>query len=247
MKEFLLYSKRCWIDMQLSEATIHVIDDKIHSILNGKHPKGSIPFLDYRDLVIMPGIIDAHVHINEPGRTHWEGFDSATKAAALGGITSLIEMPLNSDPVTTNVKAFELKKKATKNKLHVNCGFYGGVIPKNNEDIEPLINAGVFGIKGFLTHSGIDEFSNVSKTDLEKIAPILAKYDLPLLLHCELGENKNIPQAINNPKSYRAYLASRPTEWELNALKLTLDLQEKYNIKTHVVHLAAANWFRINK
>ena len=234
--------------MQLSEATIHIKNDKIHSILSGKHLIKNIPFNDFCEFIIMPGIIDAHVHINEPGRTHWEGFDSATKAAALGGVTSLIEMPLNSDPVTTNVEALELKKKATKNKLHINCGFYGGVIPENEKDIEPLIKAGVFGIKGFLTHSGIDEFPNVSKTDLEKIAPILAKYDLPLLLHCELGENKNIPQAINNPKSYRAYLASRPTEWELNALKLTLDLQEKYKIKTHVVHLATANGLEsINK
>ncbi len=248
MNEFLLYSKRCWIDTQLIEATIHVKNGIIHSISPSKYSIEGLPFQDFGDLLLMPGIIDAHVHINEPGRTHWEGFDSATKAAALGGITTLIEMPLNADPVTTNVEAFELKKKATKNKLHVNCGFYGGVIPNNEKDIEPLIKAGVFGIKGFLTHSGIDEFPNVSNADLEKIAPILAKYDLPLLLHCELGENKNIPQVINNPKSYRAYLASRPTEWELNALKLTLDLQEKYNIKTHVVHLSNANGLEsINK
>lgn len=240
MNEFLIYSKRCWVDKQFIEATLHIGNGKIIEIYPKKYSIKDIEFLDYSDSIVMPGIIDAHVHINEPGRTHWEGFDSATKAAALGGVTTLIEMPLNANPVTTNIKSFELKKQATKNKLHVNCGFYGGVIPNNENDIEPLIKAGVFGIKGFLTHSGIDEFPNITKDDLEKIAPILAKFDLPLLLHCEFGEKKNIPQIHNKPKSYRAYLASRPTEWELNALKITQDIQEKYNIKIHIVHLSAA-------
>ncbi len=240
MNNFLIYSKRCWINAQFSEATLHISNGKIKEIYFKKYTDATLHFLDAENLIVMPGIIDAHVHINEPGRTHWEGFDSATKAAALGGVTTLIEMPLNANPVTTNVAAFELKKQATKDKLHVNCGFYGGVIPSNKNDIEPLINAGVFGIKGFLTHSGIDEFPNVTKDDLEKIAPILAKKDVPLLLHCEVGEIKNIPQIQNKPKSYRAYLASRPTEWELNALKITLDIQKKYSIKTHIVHLSAS-------
>jgi allantoinase len=240
MKEFLLYSKRCWIDGLLTEATLHIGNGKINSIYHTKYRVDGIDFFDFQNAIVMPGIIDAHVHINEPGRTHWEGFDSATKAAAIGGVTTLIEMPLNANPVTTNVSAFELKKQAAKNKLHVHCGFYGGVVPGNEKDIEPLINAGVFGIKGFLTHSGIDEFSNVTKDDLEKIAPILAKKNVPLLLHCEVEEKKNIPQIQNKPKSYRAYLASRPTEWELNALKITLDIQEKYSIKTHIVHLSSA-------
>jgi len=238
MIDFLIYSKRCWIDHQFSEATLHICNGKIATIYPGKYYIDNLEFLNYLNLIVMPGIIDAHVHINEPGRTDWEGFDTATKAAALGGVTTLIEMPLNADPVTTNVEAFEIKKQAAKGKLHVNCGFYGGVIPGNEKDIEPLIKAGVFGIKGFLTHSGIDEFPNVTKDDLEKIAPILAKNDVPLLLHCEFGEEKNIPQV--KPKSYRAYLASRPTEWELNALKITQDIQEKYSIKTHIVHLSSA-------
>ena len=238
MNDFLIYSKRCWIDRQFIEATLHISKGKITAIYPKKYHDDAIEFLNCNNSIIMPGIIDAHVHINEPGRTHWEGFNSATKAAALGGATTLIEMPLNANPVTTNIKAFEQKKQASKNKLHVNCGFYGGAIPGNEKDIEPLIKAGIFGIKGFLTHSGIDEFPNVTKGDLEKIAPILAKYDVPLLLHCEFGEEKNIPQV--EPKSYRAYLASRPTEWELNALRITQDIQEKYSIKTHIVHLSAA-------
>jgi allantoinase len=142
--------------------------------------------------------------------------------------------------VTTNVKAFDIKKQATKNKLHVNCGFYGGVIPGNTNDIEPLLKAGVFGIKGFLTHSGIDEFPNISKSDLEKIGPTLAKYEAPLLLHCEFGESEKI-----NPKSYKDYVSSRPEEWELNAIKIALEIQEKYNTKVHIVHLATAKGLKL--
>ena len=186
----------------------------------------------------MPGIIDAHVHINEPGRETWEGFDTATKAAAIGGVTTLIEMPLNASPVTTNIDAFNLKQEASKDKLHVNCGFYGGVIPSNQNDLEGLIKAGVFGIKGFLTHSGIDEFPNVSKADLEAIAPILKEYNIPLLLHCELTDD-NVPE-VTNPKSYQAYLESRPQHWETNAIDLALDIQKQFDIKVHIVHLSAS-------
>ena len=238
MSEFLIYSKRCFIDHQFIEATLHIKNEKIHQIFDGSHPIENIPFLDYDNLIVMPGIIDAHVHINEPGRTNWEGFDTATKAAAIGGITTLIEMPLNASPVTTTEDAFKLKQKASANKLHVNCGFYGGVIPTNTNDIENLINEGVFGIKGFLTHSGIDEFPNVSQQHLEIIAPILKKYNIPLLLHCELSDN-DVPK-VNNPKSYQEYLHSRPQHWETNAIDLALDIQKKFDIKVHIVHLSAS-------
>ncbi len=184
MEEFLIYSNRCFVKKQLIGATLHIKGKNIFKIYDGKKKLHGIPFLDYENRIVMPGIIDAHVHINEPGREDWEGFDTATRAAAIGGITTLIEMPLNASPVTTTVDAFVLKQNASKDKLHVNCGFYGGTIPTNVDDIEALLKAGVFGIKGFLTHSGIDEFPNVSKSDLEKIAPVLKKYDIPLLLHC---------------------------------------------------------------
>ena len=170
MTEFLIHSRRCFIDDQFIEATLHIKNQKINDVYNGVHQVTELKFLDVENSIIMPGVIDAHVHINEPGRTHWEGFETATKAAAFGGVTTLIEMPLNANPVTTNVEAFKIKKEASENKLHVNCGFYGGVIPGNKNDIEGLIKAGVFGIKGFLTHSGIDEFPNITKEELEAIA-----------------------------------------------------------------------------
>ncbi|OUS03537.1 allantoinase [Flavobacteriales bacterium 33_180_T64] len=238
MTEFLIHSKRCFINEEFFEATLHIRNDKILTTYRGLKTRESLPLLDYGNLIVMSGIIDVHVHINEPGREDWEGFDTATKAAAIGGVTTLIEMPLNANPVTTDIKAFQLKQEASKNKLHVNCGFYGGIIPTNKNDIEDLINEGVFGIKGFLTHSGIDEFPNVSKTDLEAIAPILKKHNIPLLLHCELSDD-NVPE-VTNPKSYQDYLQSRPHHWETNAIDLALDIQKRYDIKVHIVHLSAS-------
>ncbi|MEZ4792590.1 MAG: allantoinase AllB [Gelidibacter sp.] len=238
MTEFLIHSKRCFIDKDFSEATLHIKTEKIHEIYKDSYKIEGLPFFDYGNLIVMPGLIDAHVHINEPGRTDWEGFETATKAAATGGVTTLIEMPLNASPVTTTVETFIVKQKAAKNKLHINCGFYGGIIPTNTEDIEDLIKAGVFGIKGFLTHSGIDEFPNVSKEHLEAIAPILKKHDSPLLLHCELTDAK-VP-TVKNPKSYQEYLHSRPQHWETSAIDLALEIQKKFDIKVHIVHLSAS-------
>jgi allantoinase len=244
MTEFLIHSDRCFIGDQFIEATLHIKAGKILKIYNGSNPLANIPYLDYINLIVMPGIIDAHVHINEPGRERWEGFDTATKAAAIGGVTTLIEMPLNASPVTTTVEAFKIKQEATKHKLHVNCGFYGGIIPTTNtNDIEGLLKAGVFGIKGFLTHSGIDEFPNVLKSHLEAIAPILKTHDAPLLLHCEISDD-NVPDVID-PKDYQEYLYSRPQRWETNAIGLALDIQKRYDIRVHVVHLSASEGIRI--
>ncbi len=245
MTNFLIYSKRCFINNELIEATLHIKDKKIHSIFKGYNRLKTYPFFNYQNLIIMPGIIDAHVHINEPGRDYWEGFHTATKAAACGGVTTLIDMPLNANPVTTTVEAFKIKQKATRDKLHVNCGFYGGVVPSNSKDIEGLLNEGVFGIKGFLSHSGIEEFPNVSKAHLETIAPILKKHDIPLLLHCEL-EDKDVPTVIN-PKSYQEYLDSRPQHWETSAIELALQIQQRFDIKVHIVHLSASEGIDIIK
>lgn len=245
MTEFLIYSKQSFIEGVFIESTLHIKDGIILNIYDGCKKLNNLPFFDYADLTVIPGIIDAHVHINEPGREDWEGFYTATKAAAMGGVTTLIEMPLNASPVTTTIKAFELKQKASTNKLHVNCGFYGGTIPSNINDIEPLIRAGVFGIKGFLTHSGIDEFPNINQNDLETIAPILKKYDVPLLLHCELSDD-SVPE-VKNPKCYNEYLNSRPQHWETNAIELAILIQKKFDIKVHIVHLSASQGIELIK
>ena len=192
--------------------------------------------------LVMAGVIDPHVHINEPGRTDWEGFDTATKSAAAGGITMLVDMPLNSSPVTTSAKNLKLKLDATKNKLHVNCGFWGGVIPGNNNDLEELLESGVLGLKAFLTHSGIDEFPNSNREDLRKALMILKKYDKPLLVHCELDEMHDGIMALDkNPRSYQAYLKSRPKSWEDKAIALMIDLCRETEGRVHIVHLSSAD------
>ena len=185
----------------IKRAAVLISNGKIADVVDDM-PEGELPVTDVGDNILMPGIVDPHVHINEPGRTDWEGFDTATKAAIAGGITSLVEMPLNASPVTTTVKAFEQKIKAAEGNLHTNCGFWGGIIPGNEKEIEPLIKKGVLGFKAFLTHSGIDEFPNVTKEDLRKAMPIIAKYDLPLLVHCEL--DATLPVPINSGRDRKS-------------------------------------------
>jgi allantoinase len=231
-----IYSHRCWLDGKLQPATVCIENNLITEI--HQHKTGDAE--DVGDLILMPGVIDAHVHINEPGRTDWEGFDTATQAAAAGGITMIVDMPLNASPVTTTVQAFDEKLAASKNKLHVNVGFYGGLIPGNKDDLEALMQAGVLGIKCFLTHSGIDEFPNVGEKEIDAAMPIIAKYGLPLLAHCEIFSKEVDNKFSDFPNSYRYYLESRPKQWENDAVDLMIKLCRKHNCKTHIVHVSSA-------
>ena len=194
-----------------------------------------------KDLYVMPGLIDPHVHINEPGRTQWEGFETATTAAAASGITLLVDMPLNSSPVTTNVTNFNLKHDAAKDKLNVNVGFWEGVIPGNGNELDDLLKAGVLGLKAFLTHSGIDDFPNTERADLKNALQILKKYNRPLLVHCELTEDHSgIAEHKNNPNDYMSYLRSRPKEWENKAIAMMIELCRETGAHVHIVHLSSA-------
>jgi len=227
----------------IQPAVVLINNGKIIDVLN-EFESQDVTIIDIGNNVLMPGIVDPHVHINEPGRTHWEGFDTATKSALAGGITTLVDMPLNSSPVTTTTKAFDEKLDAAKVKLHVNCGFWGGVIPGNEKEIEPLIEKGVLGFKAFLVHSGIDEFPNVTEADLRKAMPIIAKDDMPLLVHCELITNSKPSSRLLsglNSKLYSNYLSSRPKSWENNAIALMIRLCEEFNCRTHIVHLSSAD------
>ena len=247
-----MHSTRVVTPTGVIEATLILADGKIQDVLPGRVEREGIPFESVGDKLIMPGVIDAHVHINEPGRTEWEGFETATKAAAAGGITTLIEMPLNASPVTTTVDALKLKHEAAKGKLHVNVGFYGGVIPSNIADLDSLLSAGVFGIKAFLTHSGIDEFPNVTEADLRKALPILKKHDAKLLVHCELVDGSSLlfdglptttpnnQQPTTNNRTYAGYLASRPCHWETDAIALMIRLSEEFDVHVHIVHVSSA-------
>jgi allantoinase len=239
MFDAAIISNRAITPDGIKKAVVLIKDGRIADILN-ELPGGSFSITDVGDAVLMPGIVDPHVHINEPGRTDWEGFDTATRAAIAGGITALVEMPLNASPVTTTAKAFDEKIKATKGKLHTNCGFWGGVIPGNEKEIEPLIKRGVLGFKAFLTHSGIDEFPNVTEDDLRKVIPVIAKHGLPLLVHCELSEQVGSRES-GVGRSYSKYVSSRPKKWEDDAIALMIRLCEEFNCRTHIVHLSSAD------
>lgn len=215
--------------------------NKISAVLNESDSSFSGAIQDVGESVIMPGLIDCHVHINEPGRTAWEGFVTATKAAAAGGITTLIEMPLNASPVTTTASNFEIKQAAAKGKLNVNCGFWGGVIPDNLNELDTLLKSGVYGLKAFLTHSGIDDFPNTNADHLRQALLLLKKYDMPLLVHCELdAPNEDSHYLDENPRSYVAYLKSRPNSWENNAVQLMIDLCRETRSRVHLVHISSA-------
>jgi allantoinase len=185
-------------------------------------------------------VIDPHVHVNEPGRTEWEGFGTAGRAAAAGGVTCLVDMPLNSLPVTTTAAALEVKARAAV-VCRVDHGFWGGVVPGNLADLEGLIDAGVLGFKCFLVHSGIDEFPNVERADLEAAMPMLARQGLPLLVHAELPGLLN-PRAMagRSPRSYAAYLASRPDESERAAIEMMVGLCDRTGCRVHFVHVSSA-------
>ena len=226
-------------------ASIHVSDGKITAVRAYEDVLHKAPLDDAGDLVIMPGIVDTHVHINEPGREEWEGFETATRAAAAGGITAVIEMPLNSIPATTNVAALHQKIAAAQGRCHVDVGFWGGVVPGNAEDLRPLWEAGVFGFKCFLVPSGVEEFRHVTVADLRPAMRELARLDAPLLVHAELPgpieqAEGHLPVAAD-PRKYATWLAMRPREAENVAIALMIGLSVEYGVHVHVVHLVSSD------
>jgi allantoinase len=241
VSHFALQSKNVIINGEMIAACVEIKDELIYAI----HPYGQAlpcPIQEHNDNVIMPGLVDSHVHINEPGRTEWEGFNTATQAAAAGGITALVDMPLNCIPVTTTKAAFEEKLDAVDDKLWVDCGFWGGVIPQNIDDLDELLNAGVLGVKSFLIDSGIKEFPHVTAKDIRAAMPILAKHDVPYLIHAELDCGSFNDVKIT--KKYNSFLQSRPKSWENQAISLMVDMARESkekgdNCQVHIVHLSS--------
>lgn len=238
--KFALYSRQVVLPDSIGAYSILINQGKIQDIVQGPYSSDDYPIIDYEDAVIMPGMIDPHVHINEPGRTEWEGFDSGCTAAAAGGITTLVEMPLNASPVTTTTEALRLKLAAAASKTHIHCGFYGGIVPGNHHELQALSAAGVIGFKAFLTHSGIDEFPNVDEATLKAAYQTLKGSSLPILAHCELESGQHDSYLQNEKGNYQAYLASRPKQWENDAVALMIDLARFYQHPTHIVHLSSA-------
>ena len=198
---------------------------------------------DFGNLALMPGAVDVHVHINEPGRTEWEGFETATRAAAAGGTTMLVDMPLNSIPSTTTVDALHHKVAASEGKLSVDVGFWGGLVPGNIDQLEPLWDAGVLGFKCFMVDSGVEEFGWVRREDLEAAMPVLARLGSPLLAHAEIfprdPRTASPPEVSEySPMSYDFWLSSRPDAAETAAIELLTQIAKPHRARVHIVHLA---------
>ena len=233
-----LRSKRVVTD-RVGPATIHVEEGRIVRVAPFDDAPRNV--VDYGNLVIMPGLVDSHVHVNEPGRTEWEGFVTATRAAAAGGITTIVDMPLNSIPPTTTVANLREKVAAMRGKLSVDAGLWGGVIPGNLAELRPMLNEGALGFKCFLVHSGVDEFPNVDENELRAAARELAKTGAPLLVHAELPGPIEAAHVNSDSASYLTYLKSRPAAAEDQAIELLLRVSEETGARIHIVHLSSAN------
>ena len=245
MTSWVLRSTRVVTPAGVGAHSIHVSDGVITRVAAYGNVPERVGIVDAGDDVILPGLVDTHVHINEPGRTDWEGFETATKAAAAGGVTSLVEMPLNAVPATTSRAALQAKIEAAQGKLSVDVGFWGGVVPGNTGDLEPLWQAGVFGFKCFLVPSGVDEFPHVTEHDLRQAMPILARLGAPLLVHAELPGP--IEQAAElescvawDGRGYSCYVESRPREAEHEAVELMIRLCREFGTRIHIVHLSSS-------
>ncbi len=233
----ILRSRRVVMPSGTRAATIHSRGEKIDRIGDYDEPFDSDDETDYGDLVILPGLVDSHVHVNEPGRTEWEGFDTATRAAAAGGITTIIDMPLNSIPPTTSVAALLTKAEAMSGKCWVDVGLWGGAVPGNASQLQPMLREGALGFKCFLVDSGVPEFGWLDRGGLATALTTMRDTNAPLLVHAELAEHLH---AMTDPHSYRAYVASRPAIAEDTAIDMVFDEVRRSGAKAHIVHLSSA-------
>ncbi len=207
-------------------------------------PTGEAALLDVGEAVVMPGLVDTHVHVNDPGRADWEGFGSAGRAAAAGGITTIVDMPLNSSPVTTDVEALERKLRAAEGSCRVDYALWGGLVPGSVGELPSLLEAGVSGVKCFLADSGIDEFPPVGEAEARAGMEVLSQWGAPLLVHAESAAvlaRVSVEDDGADAGSYARYLASRPPEAEVEAVELVLRLSAETGCPVHVVHLSAAD------
>ncbi len=238
MREFSIQSRQVLLESRTPPrpALIRVKEGKIEGVLE---KLVNDPTFDLGDNLLMPGIVETHAHINEPGRTEWEGFETATKAAAAGGITTIVDMPLNSIPPTTSIDSLRKKNQAASGKCFIDYGFWGGLVRDNLKELDPMVDAGVCGFKAFLIDSGVPEFAWVREAELRAGMEKLARLRVPLLAHAEvdLGPEDG-PQ---DPRAYGHYLATRPPKWEVEAIRLLVRLCRETGCAVHIVHLSASD------
>ena len=233
----VLRSRRVELPLETAAADISVIGGMIHTVDAYGSQVSDCEVRDFGNLVLLPGLVDTHVHINEPGREKWEGFASGTAAAKAGGICTIVDMPLNSSPVTTSPAALEQKRSAAAGKICVDVGFHAGVIPSNAFVVDEVIRAGALAAKAFLCDSGIDEFPASTENDVVIAMKLLAELDVPLLVHAEVTHD--VP-SMTNPSSYAGFVASRPPSFERTAVEMMIRLARETGCRVHIVHLADA-------
>ena len=234
---FIVRGRRIVTPDGVHPASIHVEGSRIVRVARWEALHGGATLADAGDSLVMPGLVDTHVHVNEPGRTEWEGFATATRAAAAGGITTICDMPLNSVPATTSVAALEAKRTAAQGQCAVAVELIGGVVPGNSGELEALRDAGVCAFKCFLSPSGVPEFPCVRERDLREAFPVLARTGLTLMVH---AEDPELLVAEGKSRRYADYLASRPVEAEHSAIELLIRLMEWCPTPVHIVHLSSA-------
>jgi allantoinase len=243
--ELVVRSSRVVTPEGMCPAAVHIHDGKITGVHAYEEVPAGSELFEASLSVVMPGVVDTHVHINEPGRTSWEGFERATRAAAAGGITTLIDMPLNSIPATTTRAALEEKLEAARSQCWVDVGFWGGVVPGNKGELRALHEAGLFGFKCFLVPSGVSEFEHVSEEDLRAALEELASLGAVLLVHAELPGPIERAEAAASARwaetRYQSWLAARPRAAENQAIELLIELSRAYRARLHVVHLSSSD------
>ena len=238
---FVVRSRRVVFADGVRPASIYIEDGRIARVAPHADRSPGLRELDAGELVVLPGLVDTHVHVNDPGRADWEGFRHATRAAAAGGVTTIVDMPLNSIPPTTTLRGLEAKRAAAAGRCHVDVAFWGGVVPGNAADLGPLAAAGALGFKCFLCPSGVEEFAHVTEEDLRNALPVIARSGLPLLVHAELPALLRVPVTSSDARSYAIWLHSRPPECEHAAIDLLVGLAREFTARVHVVHLASAD------
>jgi allantoinase len=236
-------SKRIVTPQGTRPGVLLVEGEKIRDICSPSEIPADTVVHDCGDDALLPGLVDTHVHINQPGRTEWEGFRTGTRAAAAGGYTTLVDMPLNCLPETTTVDALEQKRSAAQGECFIDWAPWGGAVADNQQHILPLARAGVLGFKCFLIYPGCDGFTMIDRQQLEAALPFIAESRLPLLVHAELaGPIDAATQSLRDAdwRRYATYLASRPDQAELEAIRLMIRLCRQYGFRLHIVHLSTA-------
>jgi allantoinase len=239
--ELLIRAPAAVVDGEERPCAVAVEGGRIAAVLDRDEPAGAARVVDLAaDEVLLPGLVDTHVHVNEPGRTEWEGFASATRAAAAGGVTTVIDMPLNSIPPTTGGPALRAKQAAARGQCQVDVGFWGGAVPGSLGSLRGLHDKGVFGFKAFLLDSGVAEFPPLTGGQLMEAMKEIAAFDGLLAVHAEDGAVIGSAPAPAG-RSYRAFLASRPAEAERAAVEQVISAAQATGARVHILHLAAAD------